>query len=137
MQSVQQRDENEAVFILQGLLYCLGFDPVGFDGSFGKNTLTAVAKYQSEAGLSATGIADAYTWAKMFGFTRPTHTILKKGSKGAEVKYLQRLLGNHGQIVATDGVFGTKTEKAVKAFQAANGLEQDGVVGADTWGKIE
>ncbi len=54
--------------------------------------------------------------------------IIKKGSKGEDVKTLQRLLG-----VAVDGDFGAKTEAAVRVFQADNGLEVDGVVGAKTW----
>lgn len=54
--------------------------------------------------------------------------ILKRGSKGDEVKMLQQKLG-----VATDGVFGSDTEKAVKEFQAKNGLIADGIVGAKTW----
>jgi peptidoglycan hydrolase-like protein with peptidoglycan-binding domain len=35
-----------------------------------------------------------------------------------------------------DGVFGTKTEGAVKAFQKANRLKVDGIVGKDTWTKL-
>jgi len=35
------------------------------------------------------------------------------------------------------GVFGPKTEKAVKAFQEASGLSTDGEVGPDTWAALE
>lgn len=52
---------------------------------------------------------------------------LKAGSKGEEVKELQRLLG-----VAVDGDFGPFTEKAVRAFQKQAGLAVDGIVGAYT-----
>ena len=55
-------------------------------------------------------------------------TTLRKGSKGDEVKQLQRLLG-----LAVDGVFGMYTEKAVKEFQLKHGLAADGVVGTKTW----
>ena len=55
-------------------------------------------------------------------------TTLRKGSKGEEVKTLQRLLG-----LAVDGVFGMYTEKAVKEFQLKHGLAADGVVGTKTW----
>lgn len=55
-------------------------------------------------------------------------TTLRKGSKGEEVKKLQKLLG-----LAFDGVFGTYTEKAVKEFQLKHGLAADGVVGTKTW----
>lgn len=56
------------------------------------------------------------------------HTpTLQIGSKGQDVSTLQALLG-----VKTDGEFGAKTQAAVKAFQAANGLVVDGIVGQKT-----
>lgn len=54
--------------------------------------------------------------------------LLKKGSKGEEVKQLQSALG-----LGADGVFGSGTEEAVKEFQKANGLTADGIVGSGTW----
>ena len=57
---------------------------------------------------------------------------LKLGSKGAEVKEVQNLLGG----LTVDGIFGKKTEAAVKAFQAANGLKVDGIVGKQTWAAL-
>lgn len=54
---------------------------------------------------------------------------LRKGSKGEEVKKLQKLLG-----IAVDGVFGMYTEMAVKEFQLKHNLAAaDGVVGTKTW----
>ncbi len=57
--------------------------------------------------------------------------VLKKGSEGAEVKKLQEKLG-----VEAIGKFGPKTEAAVKAWQKANGLKDDGIVGDATWSKL-
>ena len=57
--------------------------------------------------------------------------ILKNGSKGDEVKKLQEKLG-----VEAIGTFGPKTEAAVKAWQKANGLKDDGIVGDATWAKL-
>lgn len=54
--------------------------------------------------------------------------ILKKGSKGGEVKQLQVLLG-----ADQDGIFGSATESAVKSFQSSHGLTVDGIVGEKTW----
>ena len=54
--------------------------------------------------------------------------LLKKGSKGKEVKDLQEFL----DLVA-DGVFGSKTEAAVKKWQWENGLVDDGIVGPETY----
>lgn len=57
--------------------------------------------------------------------------LLKVGSKGNEVKQLQEKLG-----LSADGSFGPGTEKAVKAWQTANGITADGVVGDGTWSKM-
>jgi putative chitinase len=57
--------------------------------------------------------------------------ILKNGSKGEEVKLLQKKLG-----LKPDGLFGNVTEKAVKEWQSKNGLNPDGVVGESTMKKM-
>ena len=57
--------------------------------------------------------------------------VLKVGSEGADVKKLQEKLG-----VEAIGKFGPKTEAAVKAWQKANGLKDDGIVGDATWSKL-
>jgi peptidoglycan hydrolase-like protein with peptidoglycan-binding domain len=57
--------------------------------------------------------------------------LLKKGDNNEDVKKLQVKLG-----VDPIGNFGPKTEEAVKAWQRANGLNDDGVVGNDTWNKL-
>lgn len=57
---------------------------------------------------------------------------LRKGNTGDAVCYLQTLL-NRAQQMTVDGVFGPKTDAAVKAFQQANNLVVDGIVGIKTW----
>lgn len=136
-ENVQKGDENNDVLIWQGLLYCLGYDPVALDGTFGNKTELATEALQIKKNLNGTGIADRYTWAKALGYSRPTHKTLSTGSKGQEVKYMQRLLVNAGFPVETDGIYGAKTKAAVKAFQSANGLTADGICGAKTWAKLE
>lgn len=54
--------------------------------------------------------------------------VLKKGSKGPSVVTLQEFLK-----LTADGIFGPKTESAVKSYQKKNGLVPDGVVGPKTW----
>jgi hypothetical protein len=54
--------------------------------------------------------------------------LLKVGSRGNDVKLLQEFLE-----LTSDGIFGKGTERAVKEFQKANGLDVDGLVGSSTW----
>ena len=57
--------------------------------------------------------------------------LLKQGSRGEQVKELQRALG-----IAADGIFGSGTALEVRRFQSANGLTADGIVGPATWEAI-
>lgn len=58
--------------------------------------------------------------------------LLKKNSKGAEVKQLRTFLG-----LSVDGDFGPLTEAAVKKWQAENGLSANGIVDSITWTKMQ
>jgi N-acetylmuramoyl-L-alanine amidase len=58
---------------------------------------------------------------------------LRRGSRGEAVRTLQTKLKRWGYYTgAVDGIFGSGTEKAVKAFQRKVGLTADGIVGAKT-----
>ena len=60
--------------------------------------------------------------------------VLRQGSKGGEVKEVQRRLKLWGYYKGNaDGVFGAGTREAVIAFQKKNGLKADGVVGKSTY----
>ena len=68
---------------------------------------------------------------------RPT---IKKGSRGEYVTLLQTMLINRGYSCGSagaDGVFGTKTDSAVRTFQKAAGLVVDGIVGPKTWAALD
>lgn len=72
--------------------------------------------------------------------TEPTVKVLKKGSKGAEVRALQTLLIQKGYPLpkfGADGDFGNETLAAVKAFQKDHGLKVDGIVGPETIKALE
>jgi putative chitinase len=58
--------------------------------------------------------------------------LLKKGDNNENVKLMQQKLGIEPAVTN----FGPKTEAAVKAWQSANGLTADGIVGPATWAKI-
>jgi peptidoglycan hydrolase-like protein with peptidoglycan-binding domain len=63
--------------------------------------------------------------------------LLKRGSRGEDVRRLQEALKRLGfDPGPIDGIFGPKTEAAVKAFQKKYGLVVDGIVGPQTWAKI-
>jgi len=63
----------------------------------------------------------------------PPTTTLKPGDSGSQVKALQRELARLGYSVgAIDGYYGRATIKAVTAFQRADRLTPDGIVGPPT-----
>jgi peptidoglycan L-alanyl-D-glutamate endopeptidase CwlK len=59
--------------------------------------------------------------------------LLRKGTRGKDVKTLQDLLNQIGNRLSVDGKFGPTTEDAVINFQRVAGLETDGLVGKQTW----
>ena len=59
---------------------------------------------------------------------------LNVGSQGKAVAQLQEALNDRGFNVGdVDGKFGPLTEAGVRAFQEAQGMGADGVVGDMTW----
>lgn len=67
----------------------------------------------------------------MFGYTSGT---LRKGAEGDSVKALQeRLTASGFDTGGADGKFGPKTERALKKYQRAQGLDADGVAGSKTY----
>jgi hypothetical protein len=54
-----------------------------------------------------------------------------------EVRWIQYQLNSKGYVLSVDGIWGAKTEEAVRAFQAENGLIVDGIVGPATRAKLE
>ena len=57
--------------------------------------------------------------------------VIRRGDRGSAVILLQQQL-----LLKDDGIFGPKTDGAVRNFQTAYGLERDGIVGPATWGAI-
>lgn len=69
------------------------------------------------------------------GETVVSHPLLKRGMKGPEVAELQKKL----RMVVGNGMgeFGPLTEAAVKSFQRIHKLTTDGIVGKETWKKLD
>jgi len=64
--------------------------------------------------------------------------VLRRGSTGEAVRELQQALKGLGYDPGpVDGQFGARTEDAVKAFQTAQGIAADGIVGDVTWINID
>ncbi len=61
------------------------------------------------------------------------HQMVKEGDSGSEVAALQKALG----CLVADGEFGPATDTWVKAFQASCALDNDGIVGDDTWDEVD
>lgn len=132
------------------------------DGIFGLDTETAVKSFQTIFNLTPDGIVGKGTWyriksifnavkglAELEGeglsyseIDRTFPTTLSPGDSGFNVRFIQyylaflALFNDAYQSVTIDGVYGSETEEAVRAFQRANGLEPDGIIGRATWEAI-
>jgi peptidoglycan hydrolase-like protein with peptidoglycan-binding domain len=100
------------------------------DGAFGPKTKAALVTFQRAHHLTANGVTSAKTWSVLV-------VTVKLGSKGPAVRAVQDQAnfrnGKGGVTLTVDGIFGPKTERWVRAFQAAEGFKADGVVGLLTW----
>ena len=129
--TIKQGSSNNFVFLLQFILNQLGYNLV-VDGIFGNNTSSAVKDFQIKNFLSADGVVGRNTWQYLL--TLPPYPILRLNSRGNYVYFLQNLLdSNFIQVGEIDGIFGQKTQNAVKQFQQQNSLTVDGIVGVNTW----
>jgi peptidoglycan hydrolase-like protein with peptidoglycan-binding domain len=121
---------------LQEALLELDFKPGEANGEFGVYTESAVKAFQKWTKLSADGIVGPETWEKLDDADRSDPT-LREGSTGVAVRGVQRRLiaGGFG-IDDIDGRFGAQTTAAVRAFQERNELDADGIVGPQTWERL-
>ena len=135
------------------------------DGVFGSRMAATVRAFQKQFNLTADGVVGRQTWYKISyiyvsvkdlaeltseGETSSGTlsdgtwggTVLRTGSTGSAVEQLQFWLNTLAQYesaipsVTVDGVFGSGTANAVRAFQRKYGLTVDGVVGRTTWTEV-
>ncbi|MBE5767053.1 MAG: hypothetical protein E7335_07820 [Clostridiales bacterium] len=105
------------------------------DGIYGKLTEAAVKLLQSDLGLEESGIADE-GFLKMI-FTADIEPLelyatVKNGSRGTAVRKMQERLRTLQYLAGNaDGIFGARTEEAVKAYQSQHGFKATGVADAD------
>lgn len=143
-----------------------GFDPGDFTTTTEVDKLTATGKFEAKqayvsqaktplyngdvlvtktkghtvivvSGNPRSGTTTTTTTTTNGGFDMSTLSNIKSGSTGNQVKSLQILLnGKNAAALSVDGIAGTKTVAAIKAYQKANGLTQDGIAGVNTWSKL-
>ena len=116
-------DSGKSISALQTILNAHGYS-LSVDGKFGSDTLSAVKHLQGLKGLQEDGVVGPNTWGSLVGKVRP-------GDSGNDVKAVQMLVG-----AGVDGKYGSETRQKVEAFQSAEGLSVDGVVGPDTWAAL-
>jgi len=96
----------------------------------GDNVPAEVAAFHAPAGVTLPPTRPAPAPAA------PASPVLRRGARGAAVKDAQRLLTRAGFPCSADGIFGPKTDAAVRAFQRARKLTVDGIVGRHTWAAL-
>ncbi|WP_330456248.1 TIGR03767 family metallophosphoesterase [Streptomyces sp. NBC_00820] len=122
---VQQGQSGERVRTLQYLLNARGA-ALTVDGVFGTATASALRAFQSRIALAAGGVAAAPTWQALA-------LTVQQGSTGPAVSAAQSQLKARGASLTVDGVFGSLTASALRAFQTSHGLTGNGIVGPPTW----
>ena len=135
------------------------------DGVFGSRMAATVKAFQKQFNLTADGVVGRQTWYKISYIYVSVKdlaeltsegevssgtlsdgtwggTVLRTGSTGSAVEQLQFWLNTLAQYessipsLTVDGVYGSGTASAVRAFQRKYGLTVDGVVGRNTWTEL-
>jgi len=90
-------------------------------------TVAVPARAATSAFLTASAVPAVGTWP-----------VLRQGAANSAVtvRSLQYLLNAHGAGLTVDGIFGARTNSAVRSFQASHGLVVDGIVGPQTWSSV-
>jgi len=102
-------------------------------GLFDRETKLAVEAFQRDSNLKVDGIVGPLTWATLLYPTLSRTTLLSPELE-IKVRQLQECLLYQERLhVRVDGVFGARTERALKRFQRRYGLHPDGICGPLTW----
>jgi len=125
---------------VQVAMGALGLYPHPVDGISGPWTQGAVRTFQSQHNLAADGIAGPQTRAALGRRGKPNLGArpMREGKRGWDVAALQFLLHTRGfEPGGFDGGFGPNTLNAVRRYQAAAGLQVDGVAGPGTLNALQ
>ncbi len=122
------------IYILQGALYCKGYNPNGLDGGYGNGIMTAVKKFQSDAGLT---IQDGITTPMIFKALLNTDAFVLISGGDSKIRTIQQNLNrDYNSVIGLmpcDGIYSRSTNVAlIKALQHEQGNSPDGFWGANT-----
>ncbi|MBE9211449.1 peptidoglycan-binding protein [Plectonema cf. radiosum LEGE 06105] len=146
-----------SVTSIQECLKKLGYFNASATGFYGEITENAVIRFQKDNRITADGVVGSNTQrilqskcATPKPVTKPLPELsvgscsngkcpnLKPGDKNRYVTYLQTRLRDWGYVKFNpNGNYGPQTTEAVKRFQRDNQLFVDGVVGQQTWQRID
>ena len=137
----QVPDENTATptnlhYIVQGSLWCKGYNPGGFTGIFGPGTTDAIVEFQADAGITQDGIVRPYILQAIMN----TDGYKLDANGDVNVQTVQKDLNNlHGAtfgLSPSNGIWGRKAHKnLIKVAQSEWGATPDGIYGDETLNK--
>ena len=155
--TLQMGSHGAQVRLAQMYLIAGGYYTGVQDGVFGAKMRNAVMRLQRDKHLKVDGKIGRETWPYIRALTETQSeqvtepgvdatseviigsTKLRRGSWGTAVKALQQKLIKLGYLNEgdDDGKFGATTERAVITFQRREGLKADGIVGTETYSRIQ
>ena len=139
--SLREGDRGPAVTELQRRLGNRGLFPASsVNGVYGRATTQAVRQFQRIRRLNVTGIADLETLETLgvdlsvltVGLSHPVHGTISgdritPNSSREDVRILQRVLRTFGFNITADGVYGARTEQAIRTYERTADLPVDGI----------
>ena len=160
-ETVQIGDKGASVARLQFLLGYIGLfyteiASPALDGIFGSGTEQSVRDFQQYFGMPVTGIVTASDWQRLYDvYNNLLETVtptlgeqsypgspLSLGSRGEGVRLMQSYLNTIADVYSTipqidaDGIYGSATAQAVRAFQQRFFIDITGIIDSVTWGQI-
>jgi peptidoglycan hydrolase-like protein with peptidoglycan-binding domain len=133
------RAASARVAALQVALRAKGLYPHPIDGIMGPWTRGGTVRFQRRRDLAVDGIAGRQTRRALGRRGRPSlgSRTIRFGQRGWDVAALQFLVSSRGfGPGGFDGIFGPRTDSAVRRYQAAAGLLVDGLAGPNTLGAL-
>ena len=128
LSTIKQGSTGDLVKVAQ---YLSGYaDRNKASGTFDANFVAHVLTAQRNNGMTPDGIIGPDTWRKIAAKAPTCSTSRNKTS--AATCAVQILVGG----LTVDGIYGTKTKKAVAAYQSSKGLSADGICGPKTWSAL-